>query len=170
MLDIIRNYLKIFLVAMLPIVELRGAIPYGLIDGLLIIPTFIVSVLGNILPVPFIILFAQKVLTVLAKIPKIGGFFQRIIDKATEKSKSEQFQKYELLALFLFVSIPLPGTGAWTGSLIAAILQISWKKALPIIFCGIVTAGIIMILLSVFVGGVFGQLFGFGDMSSFALV
>ena len=166
MLDIIRNYLKIFLVAMLPIVELRGAIPYGFIDGLPIIPTFIVSVLGNILPVPFIILFAQKVLTVLAKIPKIGGFFQRIIDKATEKSKSEQFQKYELLALFLFVSIPLPGTG----SLIAAILQISWKKALPIIFCGIVTAGIIMILLSVFVGGVFGQLFGFGDMSSFALV
>ncbi len=150
---------------MLPIVELRGAIPVGLIDGLPLIPTYLVALLGNALPVPFLILFSQQVLRWCAKLPKIGRFFQRIIDKALEKSRSERFQKYELLALFTFVAIPLPGTGAWTGSLIAAILQINWKKALPVIFAGIAAAGVIMILLSVFVGGVAGELFGLGELS-----
>ncbi|MEA4911237.1 MAG: small multi-drug export protein [Oscillospiraceae bacterium] len=161
MFDIINEYLKVFLISMLPIVELRGAIPIGVLDGQPIIPVYLVALLGNTLPVPFLILFSQQVLRWLAKFPKIGHFFQHIIDKAVEKSKSERFQKYELLALFTFVAIPLPGTGAWTGSLIAAILQINWKKALPVIFAGIAAAGVIMILLSVFVGGVAGQLFGF---------
>ena len=100
--------------------------------------------------------------------PKLDGLVTRM-EKKAEKNRAA-VEKYAFWGLAILVAIPLPGTGAWTGSLIAAILQISWKKALPIIFCGIVTAGIIMILLSVFVGGVFGQLFGFGDMSSFALV
>lgn len=169
MTEIIKEYIYVFLISMLPIVELRGAIPVGVAAGLPLIPTYIVSVIGNLIPAPFIIFFAQKVLNWCAKLPKIGGFFQKIIDKATEKSKSEKFQKGELLALFIFVAIPLPGTGAWTGSLVAAILQMNWKKALPMIFCGVVAAGLIMLLLSVFVGGVVGELFGFGGMTEFKL-
>ena len=157
-----REYLRIFVIAMLPVIELRGAIPVGILDGQPLVPVYLVALLGNTLPVPFLILFSQQLLRWLAKFPKVGPFFQRIIDKAVEKSHSERFQKYELLALFTFVAIPLPGTGAWTGSLIAAILQINWKKALPVIFAGIAAAGVIMILLSVFVGGVAGELFGFG--------
>ena len=161
MLLIIEEYIWVFLMSMLPIVELRGGIPLGLSMGLPLIPTFIVAVLGNILPVPFIVFFAQAVLRWCAKLPKVGHIFQKIIDKAQEKSQSEAFRKGELWALFTFVAIPLPGTGAWTGSLIAAILQINWRKALPVVFCGVVAAGVIMSVLSFAVGGVFAELFGF---------
>ncbi len=161
-LKLIREYLWVFLISMVPIIELRGAVPIGIGMDLPMLPTLIVAIIGNMVPVPFIIFFAQRVLVWFAKIPKIGPFFQKIIDKATEKSKSESFTKYELLALFAFVAVPLPGTGAWTGSLIAAILQMDWKKAMITIFGGVVTAGIIMTLASAGLFGALGYIFGFG--------
>ncbi|MEG1651299.1 MAG: small multi-drug export protein [Oscillospiraceae bacterium] len=159
MLLLLKEYIWVFFISMLPIIELRGAIPVGIGMDLPMLPTFIVAVVGNALPVPIIIFFAKRVLEWLSKFAKIGPFFQKIIDKATEKSKS--FGKYELLALFAFVAIPLPGTGAWTGSLIAAILQLDWRKALVAIFFGIIGAGIIMSLASAGVFGALGYLFGF---------
>ena len=157
--ELFSDYWQVFFVAMLPIAELRVAIPLGLAMGLPMLPTFIVAVLGNVLPVPFLILFSQQLLRWLAKFRKIGPFFQKIIDKAERKAAS--FGRYELLALFAFVAIPLPGTGAWTGSLIAAILQLDWKKALPAIFLGIIGAGVIMSLATAGVFGAFGKLFQF---------
>lgn len=159
-LKILKEYIWVFFVSMLPIVELRLAVPIGVGMDLPLIPTLLVSIVGNTLPVPFIIFFAQRVLERFAKLPKIGHIFQKIIDKATEKSKT--FGKYELLALYTFVAIPLPGTGAWTGSLIAAILQLNWRKAMPAIFAGIVTAGVIMSLASAGLFGALGYIFGFG--------
>ncbi len=150
------TYFGILIIAMLPIVELRLAVPFGVGMGFPLLPTLGVAILGNVLPVPFLILFSQQVLRWLAKMKKIGPFFQKIIDKATERA--HKFGNKELLALFLFVAIPLPGTGAWTGSLIAAILQLNWKKALLMIALGVVAAGIIMTILS---AGIFGSLFNF---------
>lgn len=159
MIEFIKDYLYVFLVSMLPIIELRGAIPIGLGLGLDLVPTFIVAILGNILPVPFLILFSKKVLFWLAGFKKIGPFFQKIIDRAEEKSK--KFGKYELVALMLFVGIPLPGTGAWTGSLIAALLQLKAKKAFLFISLGVVIAGIIMSLASMGVLGIFNSIFSY---------
>ena len=116
----------------------------------------LVAIIGNCLPVPFLIVFSKRVLQWLAGFPKIGHIFQRIIDKATEKSQAASFAKYEYLGLFLFVAIPLPGTGAWTGSLIAAILQLDWKKAFLTIAAGVLGAGIIMSLVSAGIFGSFG--------------
>lgn len=161
MSKLIKDYFWVFFVSMLPIVELRGGVPIGVGMGLPLLPTLIVAIVGNIIPVPFIIFFAQKMLNWLATWPKIGPLFQKIIDRATEKSKGEKFQKYELWALFTFVAIPLPGTGAWTGSLIAAILQMDWKKALPVVFAGVVAAGIIMSLASAGLFGALGYVFSF---------
>lgn len=186
---------------MLPITELRGALIYAAanpeLNRLIALP---VAIVGNILPVPFLILFGQKLLRWFADAPrtilpffgrsitnaqaaldgeristlerllltlwsklcrvleKIIGWFGRLCakinDKAVEKSKSERFRRYELLGLFLFVAIPSPGTGAWMGSLITAILHIDWKKAVPIICAGVVLAGIIMTLGTSAVAGV----------------
>ena len=158
-MEAFKDYWYVFFISMVPIFELRGAIPIGLGMGLPMLPTFIIAVLGNTLPVPFLILFSQKVLRWLAGVKKIGPFFQKIIDKAEGKAKT--FGHYELLALFAFVAIPLPGTGAWTGSLIAAILQLNWKKALPVIFLGIVAAGVIMSVATAGVFGAFGHFFEF---------
>ena len=150
---IVEKYLWVFVVAMVPVLELRGAIPIGVGIGLPLIPTYIAAILGNILPVPFLVLFSKKILTFLAKCKKIGPFFQKVIDRAN--SKAAKFGKYELLALFVFVAIPLPGTGAWTGSVIAAILQLRVVPAVIAIAAGVCCAGIIMLLAS---AGVFGAI------------
>ena len=142
----LKDYLIVFLVSMLPVVELRGAIPIGVGMGLSLASTYIAAIIGNILPVPFIILFSKKILTYLSKREKVGPFFQKIIDRANRKA--EKFGKYELLALFLFVAIPLPGTGAWTGSLIAALLQLRAVPAMLAVAAGVCCAGVIMLLAS----------------------
>ena len=158
------KYFLLFCVAMLPIIELRGAIPIGVGWGLNLPLCYIISVLGNILPVPFVILFGKFILSKLAKIKKIGPFFQRIIDKANEKAKT--LGTAEFLGLLMFVAIPLPGTGAWTGALIAAILQMRMKKAIPAIILGVISSGIIMLLLSLAVKA--GILSGLEMFSNFA--
>lgn len=136
------KYFYLFCISMLPIVELRGGVPAGMAMGLPFWEVYLVCVLGNILPVPFLMLFSKRVLTWLAERQVFGGFFQRIIDKADEKAHS--IGKYELLGLWLFVAIPLPGTGAWTGSLVAAILRLRIIPAFFAICAGVLTSGLIM--------------------------
>ena len=142
---------------MVPIVELRGAIPISQGFGLPLLQSYIICVIGNMLPVPVIFFFARKVL-IWGKDKKfIGGFFTWCLDKGErggEKLK-EKAGKGLYVALLLFVGIPLPGTGAWTGSLIAALLGIKFKKAFPAIMLGICMATVIMWFVSyVLLGGV----------------
>ena len=132
--------------AMVPVVELRGAIPYALAHGVDVLPALILCIAGNMLPVPVIILFAKRVLAWCAKLPKVGGFFQKIIDRANRKAN--KIGDYELLGVLLFVAIPLPGTGAWTGALVAAVLQLRMKKAFFAILLGVLISGIIVMLIT----------------------
>lgn len=149
----LKKYLWIFFISMVPVVELRLALPAGLAMGLPFFWTYVVCVIGNFLPVPFLILFAQKVLHLCTKIPKIGGFFQKIIDIGNRKA--EKVGKYEFLGIWIFVAIPLPGTGAWTGALVATVLQTKFSKACLAILLGVITSGAIMFMVS---AGVFSFL------------
>ena len=138
----ISKELIVFLVSMVPLLELRGSI---LAAGLMKM-SYIAAVLGNMLPIPFILLFIEKIFAWMKKSKR----FHKIPDWLEKKalSKSAQIEKYGYLGLFLFVAIPLPGTGAWTGSLIAVLFGMKPKKSLLFIFLGVLTAGLIMSLLS----------------------
>ncbi len=127
---------------MLPVVELRGAVPAGAAMELPFWPVYLVSVLGNLLPVPFLVLFAKTVLQKLATLPKVGGFFSGIIKKADQKAA--EIGSYEKWGLFVLVAIPLPGTGAWTGSLVAALLRMRLGSAFLVIAAGVLASGLIM--------------------------
>ena len=127
---------------MLPIVELRGGIPAGAAMGLPFWPVYLTCVLGNLLPVPFLILFAKKILEFLSTLPRIGGFFQKIIRRADQKAA--EIGHYEKWGLFLFVAIPLPGTGAWTGTLAGSILDMKFKDVVKACMGGVLLAGIIV--------------------------
>ena len=128
---------------MIPVIELRVAIPIGVAAGLspwLAIP---VAIIGNLIPVPFIILFIRKVFAWMRKkMPRLDGVVTRLEQRA--ENKKETVLRYEFWGLFVFVAIPLPGTGAWTGALIAAMLDMRLKKAMPSITLGVLTAGIIV--------------------------
>lgn len=150
-------YFYTFFISMLPIVELRVGLPTGMTMGLSFWEAYPISVLGNMLPVPFLILFSKQVVSFLAKKHVCGDFFGKLIRKADEKSKT--LGKYELLGLFLFVAVPLPGTGAWTGSLIAAVLRMRLVPALIAIFGGVLGAGVIMGVLSYGLLGAIGIVF-----------
>lgn len=136
-----------FLISMLPVVELRGGLPAGVAMGLPIPAAFLASLLGNMLPVPFLILFVRPVFKwVRVHIPALGGFVSRLETRAQEKSKN--VVRYQTWGLFIFVAIPLPGTGAWTGALIAAILNMRLKRAVPVILLGVMAAGLIITVLT----------------------
>ena len=137
--------LIVFVVSMIPILELRGSILAAGFLKMEFLSTFIIAVLGNILPIPFVLMFLNKILEWMKKTPlhKIAEWLE---NKAIKKS--DQIQKYGKYGLFLFVAIPLPGTGAWTGSMIAALLHMRKRDALPWIFLGVVAAGLIMSLLA----------------------
>ena len=140
------KYLIAFFISMVPLVELRGAVPYAILMGLPVIPSYIVCILGNMLPMPFIFFYARKVLEWGADKPVIGKFFSFCLNKGHsggEKLKSKA-GKGLYFALFLFVGIPLPGTGAWTGTLAASILDMDFKKSVLAVMAGVVLAGIIM--------------------------
>ena len=135
------------LISMLPVVELRGGLPAGVALGLPIPLSFAASLLGNMLPVPFVILFARPVFQwVRAHIPALGSFVTKLETRAYAKSKN--VKKYEAWGLLIFVAIPLPGTGAWTGALIASVLNMRLKRAVPVIFLGVSIAGSIMTVLT----------------------
>ena len=132
-----------FLISMLPVVELRLGLPYGIAIGLNYPLALLSAVLGNLLPVPFIILFIKNVLSFLReRIAKLDGFITRIEERGHLKSKV--VKKYGTIGLCLLVAIPLPGTGAWTGALVAALMGMELKRAMPTIVIGVLIAAAIM--------------------------
>ena len=148
--DHVVDLLTIFLISMVPIVELRGALPYAAVFGLPMVPSYIICVIGNMLPVPFIFFFARKVLIWGTDKKFIGKFFTWCLDKGErggEKLKSKA-GKGLYVALLLFVGIPLPGTGAWTGTLAASFLDMDFKKSVIACMGGVLLAGVIMGTLS----------------------
>ena len=141
------KYLATFLMSMVPVIELRGGVPFGVALGLPVSGAFLTALLGNMLPVPFIVLFVRRMFAFIrARIPRLGSWVDRLEKKAWEKS--DRVLKYQTWGLLLFVAIPLPGTGAWTGALIAALLDMRLKKAVPVIFLGVLIAGIIVTSLT----------------------
>ncbi len=136
----------VFLVSMIPLLELRGSILAAGFMDMSFVPTFIAAVLGNMVPIPFILLFIKKIFAWMKTIDKLKTIPDWCEKKAL--SKSEQIEKYGYFGLFLFVAIPLPGTGAWTGSLIAALFNMKTGKSLFAIFCGVCVAGLVMSLLA----------------------
>ena len=141
---------------MVPLIELRGAIPYAIAFDLPLLPSYIIAILGNMLPVPIIYLFARKVLEWGQDKKFIGKFFRWCLLKGEKGGRKLQEKAGVGLyfALFLFVGIPLPGTGAWTGTLAASILKMDFKKSVLAVMGGVVLAGIIMGLLSFGVKGI----------------
>ena len=136
-----------FLISMVPVLELRGAIPIGVAHGLDYRAAIAVSIVGNLVPVPFIVLFIRKIFAWLrTKSERLNAFVTRMEQRALKKS--DTVRRARFWGLFLFVAIPLPGTGAWTGALIAAVLNMRLKRAVPVIFLGVVIAGCIITLLT----------------------
>ena len=144
------KYLWIFFISMVPIVELRGAIPVSQVMGLPMVASYIICIIGNMLPVPFIYLFARKVLIWGADKPVIGGFFSWCLEKGEKGGQKLQAKAGRglFIALLLFVGIPVPGTGAWTGTLAASILDMDFKSTVVAVMLGVLLAGIIMMVLS----------------------
>ncbi len=171
------HYLIIFFISMVPLIELRGAIPYAVGFGLPLVPSYIICILGNMLPVPIIFLFARKVLEWGADKPVIGEFFTFCLEKGHKGGEKpvigkfftfclekghkggvklqEKAGKGLFVALLLFVGIPVPGTGAWTGTLAASLLDMDFKSSVIAVLLGVVLAGVIMGLLS---AGLFGAI------------
>ena len=146
--------LRTFFISMIPVLELRGALPLAQAEGLSQAIAMPVAILGNLVPVPFIIIFTRRVFAFIReKIPKLDGFVSHLENRAMRKS--ETVQKSLFWGLFIFVAIPLPGTGAWTGAMIAAMMNLRLRRAFPAIALGVVTAGIIMALASHGVGSLF---------------
>ena len=141
------KFITTFFISMLPVVELRAGLPYGIALGLDYPLALTAAVIGNMIPVPFIIIFIQRVFIWLRRHwPKMDSFITKLEAKA--HLKGEKVQKYGPIALLLFVGIPLPGTGAWTGSLIAALRALKPKSAIPCIFLGVLLAAGIMTALT----------------------
>ena len=135
------------LFSMIPVVELRGGIPFGVTLGLPVWAAFIAAVIGNLIPVPFIIVYIRRIFQWMReRIPRLN----RLVDALERKAhlKGRRVNKYKYLGLALFVAIPLPGTGAWTGSLAAAFLDMPLRKALPSVILGVVIAGMAISILS----------------------
>lgn len=160
-----KKYLLTFLISMVPLIELRGAVPIGLSnlfgDAIPVIPLYIICILGNMLPVPIIFFFARKVLEWGKDKKVIGKFFTFCLEKGEKGGRKlqEKAGRGLYVALFLFVGIPLPGTGAWTGTLAASFLDMDFKKSTIAIMAGVILAGIIMGLASAGVFGAIGAIF-----------
>ena len=141
------KFIMTFLISTLPVVELRFGLPYGILAGLSLPVAMLAAILGNMLPVPFIIVFIEQVFIWLRKhLPKMDSFITRMEKKA--EAKQDLVDRYGALGLILIVAIPLPGTGAWTGSLVAALLKMKLRKAIPCIYLGIVIAAILMTVIT----------------------
>lgn len=137
------NLLMTFLISMVPVLELRGAIPLGVLNGLDIRAALAAAIIGNMVPVPFIIIFIRKIFKWMQeKSERLARLVKKFEDKAD--AKKAKVLKYEFWGLLILVAIPLPGTGAWTGALVAAMLDMQLKRAFPAIFVGVIVAGIIV--------------------------
>ena len=156
------HYIIVFLISMVPLIELRVAIPYAIGMGLNIPLSYLIAIVGNMLPLPIIFLFARKVLVWGSKVnwPKglkwVGKFFVFCLEKGEKggKALTSKVGRSTYIALFLFVGIPLPGTGGWTGTLAASILNLDFKKSTIAALCGVILAGIIMGGVSFFIKAV----------------
>ena len=149
------KYIFTFLISMVPLVELRGAIPFAIANGIPLWTALLIGVIGNLLPVPLIFFFARHILTRGAKKPIIGGFFSWCLNKGHrggQKLEKAAGDKGIFWALLLFVGIPLPGTGAWTGALAASILDWDFKRSSLAVMLGVILAGLIMGTLSLLLG------------------
>ena len=155
------KYLLTFLISMVPLIELRGGVPFGLTAGLDTVTVYILCIIGNMLPVPFIYFFARKVLVWGSDKPVIGKFFRFCLEKGEKGGKKLQEKAGHGLfwALLLFVGIPLPGTGAWTGTLAASILDMDFKHSVLAVIGGVVLAGVIMGLATAGALGAVGAIF-----------
>ena len=134
-------------ISMIPVIELRGGIPFGILRGLQPLEAYLAAVAGNMLPVPLIIVYIRRVFLWMRRaFPRLGG----VVDKLEKKAhlKGRVVLKYRYLGLFLFVAVPLPGTGGWTGALVAAFLNMRLRNALPSILAGLLTAGAIVLLFT----------------------
>ena len=142
------------LVSMVPVVELRGGIPFGVARGLPVWAAYLAAIIGNMLPVPFILVYIRRIFQWMRRrLPRLN----RLVDKLEKKAhlKGQKVTKYKYLGLMLFVAIPLPGTGAWTGALAAAFLDMPLRKAIPSIFTGVLVAGIAISILTFGVASLF---------------
>ena len=157
-----KEILQVLFTSMVPVLELRGAIAFGPLHQMPWLLTYVTAVVGNLIPVPFIILFIRKIFAFMKKRRIFGGLVERLEAKANRKK--EQVLKYASLGLFLFVAVPLPGTGAWTGSLIAAMLDLRLKKAFPAIALGVAAAGVIMTFFYYFLA------YAFPDVSYYLIL
>lgn len=146
----------LFLISMIPLIELRGSIPFGAAIGMPWHLVFLISIIGNLLPIPFLILFVRPVFAWLKKTRLCRGLATKLENKLM--SKADKVTRYEVIGLALFVAIPLPGTGAWSGAGIAALLGMRLRHALPAIVIGVLVAGVIMTAASY---GVVGMLSAF---------
>ena len=151
------EYIIAFFISMVPLIELRGALPYALVAGIPTIPAYIICIVGNMLPVPIIFFFARRVLEWGKDKKFIGRFFRFCLEKGHKGGAKLQSKagKDLFLALLLFVGIPLPGTGAWTGTLAASILDMDFKSSVTAVMLGVILAGIIMGLCTYFGLGIF---------------
>lgn len=141
--SLIGKIIMTFLISMVPVVELRGAIPIGVAHGLNFWVAIVVSIVGNLVPVPFIIIFIRKIFAwPRTKSAWLNNLVTRLENRALKKT--DTVRKFKFWGLFIFVAIPLPGTGAWTGALVAAMLEMRVKDAFPAIALGVLTAGIIV--------------------------
>lgn len=158
---LMKSYLIVFLVSMVPLIELRGAIPYAIGFNLPLVPSYIIAILGNMIPVPVIFLFARKVLVWGKDKPLIGKFFTFCLEKGEKGGKKLQQKAGRglFVALMLFVGIPLPGTGAWTGTLAASLLDMDFKSSVLAVMLGVVLASIIMGAASAGLFGAVGAVF-----------
>ena len=145
--DLNGEFILTLLVSMLPVVELRGGIPFGVAAGLPVWAAYLAAVIGNLLPAPFIVVYIRRIFMFMRQhMPRLNS----VVDKMEQKAhlKSASVLKYQYLGLAIFVAIPLPGTGAWTGALVAAFLDMRLKKAMPSIMGGVLSAGLIISILS----------------------
>ncbi|MFS9230328.1 small multi-drug export protein [Streptococcus australis] len=149
------NYIITFLISMIPLVELRGAVPYAISSGIPLWQALLIGVIGNMLPVPIIFFFARHILEWGKEKPVIGNFFTWCLNKGHrggQKLEEAAGDKGIFWALLLFVGIPLPGTGAWTGTLAASILDWDFKRSVLAVMLGVILAGLIMGTLSLLFG------------------
>lgn len=148
------EFIWTMLVSMVPVIELRGGIPFGVAAGLPVWAAYLAAVIGNIIPVPFIIVYIRRIFQWMRqKLPKLNSLVDKLEQKAHLKGRT--VSKYKYLGLAIFVAIPLPGTGAWTGALAAAFLDMPLRRAVPSIIVGVLVAGIAISTLTFGVTAIF---------------
>lgn len=150
-----RVFFSTILMAMVPVIELRGAIPFGVAAGISVKQALICAIIGNLIPIPFILLFLRRVFVWMRK---ISTGFENLVEKLELRAKRKKgiVDKYEIIGLIILVAIPLPGTGAWTGALVATVLDIRMRRALPAITIGVIIAGILVSVITYGGFAVFG--------------